>query len=364
MSEKGNYNDITMFDIIKAVFSKWKRLLCILLAALMIFGAIGAGMSILMSRTYGTQLQFYITSEKANESILSIVQSDLFIEELFMDENGLPAPFKGEEDYKKADEMIKKIATLKEENEELEFTMANEHWPRRVSLAKRKADDIQAKKDEIQALLKSMHTSIDVESYREKIMSIQAEYDKLDKEWQEAHDYYREINDLQEDMKEKISDNNRTIKLIREELDPLKASLIERFKKLDNIEKDMRKVKDSIIFSCEEKESIASRVVFFADIAVVGDEELAEMVVTNLPEKLAAFIEDNGDESVECLYISTISTVQEIDSPSMLSLVIKYGIIGSAGVFVIYACVIAFKCFYEEDKKRKEAMNKLDTDVL
>ena len=94
--------EITWVDILKMLAKKAKLIAWITLLALVLGAAAGVGVAMVSNATYGTQVEFYISSEERNSYILSLISSDSFSEKLLLDENGLPETDKGSNAYNEA----------------------------------------------------------------------------------------------------------------------------------------------------------------------------------------------------------------------------------------------------------------------
>ena len=78
-------NELDLMDLLKILISKIKIIVCVALIAAIVGGAIGAAITFLSKRDFGTQVEFYISSEERNSYILSLISSDSFSEKLLLD---------------------------------------------------------------------------------------------------------------------------------------------------------------------------------------------------------------------------------------------------------------------------------------
>ena len=352
MNEKENLNDITLFDMMKAVGKKWKMLLCITLAALLLCGGFGAFISYMNNQSYGTKIEFYVTSEKANRYILSLIQSDSFAEELLMDANGLPAEYKNTDSYKSALEIKNSITKLEEELLALEEELV--HYPRKVSDAQKLSNDAQTAYTEIYNHLTIMYASADASNYKEQI--IKAENDlaaaKLDKEEKKAA--YNAILSEHEDKKEEVVELNKEIKELDESFDIFKAELMEKYRSVTKNSDKILKIKDSITYTYGESSDSDSQAALYVDVAVRKDKALAELIVNAIPEKMPEFISNNINQEINCVNMSAFSSAQLIEASPLIPTVIKYGIIGTALALFTACCVIVVAYLSKADKKDEE----------
>ena len=151
MYEKENTQEITLLDMANSLVKKWKLIVWVTLAALVLGAVVGLAMALIGNRNYGTRVEFFISSDKSNSYILSMVKSDSYAEALLMDENGLPGDFKGTQEYKDA----KALLDREEELEDLIKEKEDELDPFDFKLSKlsRESTEVQAAYNEAVALL-------------------------------------------------------------------------------------------------------------------------------------------------------------------------------------------------------------------
>ena len=96
-SVQNQKNELDLIDLLKVLLSKIKLIVCIALIATFIGGALGAIITLLGKRDFGTQVEFYITRGASDSQILHLLASERFAEKLLLDENGLPENTSGAE---------------------------------------------------------------------------------------------------------------------------------------------------------------------------------------------------------------------------------------------------------------------------
>ena len=110
--EKENAQEITLLDMVNSLIKKWKIIVWVTLAALILGAVAGLGMALIANRNYGTRVEFFVSSDKANNQLLSVLKSDKYAEALLMDENGLPGEFKNTEEYAAAKALLEQEESL------------------------------------------------------------------------------------------------------------------------------------------------------------------------------------------------------------------------------------------------------------
>lgn len=354
MSEKENFNEVTLLDMIKAVAKKWKMLLCITLAALLLCGGVGAVVSKMGNQDFGAEIEFYVTSEKANKYILSLVQSDKFAEELLMDANGLPAEYKDTKEYKQALEMKQAIDALEEDLKILEEELL--YQPRKVTEAQKLANDAQTEYNEVVNHLTIMYAS----SYadKNKISKAEEELVVATKKRDELKKAYNEASTTHENMKEDVSRKTLEIQSIKEDFFDIKEGLLSKFRNQPKNAGMISKVKNSVTYEYAEDQDIESQAVLYVSIAVHKDEKTAQMLIEKLPEKMSDFINDNINQEINCKYMSAQSAVAQLEENPLVSTVLKFGGIGAALVLFVSCCGVVVVFLFKVDKKPQVAEEK------
>ncbi len=352
MSEKENLNDVTLMDMIKAILKKWKALLCVTLAALILFGGLGVVMSFVSNQDYGADVEFYVSSEKANRYILSLLQSDSFAEELLMDDNGLPEQYKDTQGYKDAFEKKKTIEDLTKEIEEIEKELV--YKPRKVSDALKASNEAQKVYDEIYNHLTIMYASADAVNYKNQIIQAENDLAAAKTKKDEAKETYNALVMEQEDMKEDVSKKKIEIEELKEEFLLLKDELLVKYRANRENAAKIIKIKDSITYKYAEAQDVDSQALLQISVAVYQDEKTAKMIVDKLPKTMDSFIADNVNQEVTCEYMSALSSVRKIDAKPLVKTTVKYGAIGALVVFFISVCIVVAVFLSKADKKNNE----------
>lgn len=339
MNQRDNVQEITLMDLFAAIGKKWKMLLCLTLAALLIGGAIGVVGAILSNRSYGTKAEFYVYSEKANKYILSLIKSDSFAEAVLMDENGLPEEYKDTDEYKAALEANNTVVALEEEIKEKEKALTK--FDVSLSNLNKASTDAQAAYTEIYNHLSIMYSSMNaadyktqIDIYENKLLKAKEEKDAKKKEYNdkllEKQDAEQEIKDLKEELEE-------SEKLKDETYDKVMA----KYRNVSGNSEMIQKVKKSVTYSYAEADEDSSQALLYAEIAVPKDKEFASFLLDSISEKLPEFIEDNVEQQeVSCEYIGSFSSVERIKASNPISNAVKYGVIAAVAVCFVTCCVI------------------------
>ena len=353
MNQKDNIQEITLLDLFSAIAKKWKMLLCITLAALIVGGAVGAVSAVLSNQSYGARAEFYVYSDKANKYILSLVKSDSFAETVLMDENGLPEEYKDTAEYKTALEANKVVAALEEEIKEKEKELTK--FDGEISKKNRIYTDKKAAFDEVNKYIEMMFSSQivdyteEIEKYLNEILPpIKEERDNAKKayndELDKKQDAEKEITDLKDELEEAEKLKDKTYGVV-----------MAQYRNAEGNSEKIQKVKESVVYSYADTEDNSSQALLYADIAVSKDKELASLLLNSISKKLPEFIEDNVEQQdVACEYISSFSSVEKLEENSPVGEAIKYGIIAAvAGCFIV-CCVVVVSIMVKSGKTQSD----------
>lgn len=361
MNENNNYQEISFFELCKALLKKAKIIIAITLALLIVGGACGAVLAVAANGSYGTRAEFYIYSEKANNYILSLIQSDSFAEALLLDENGLPAEDKDTEAYAKALAAKKAIEEKELSIEELEEQL--DEFPLELTRKQKKLSEAQAKYDDIYKLL-NMYTQTDIEfmdddakkAHREQIAAFETSLAEARTNKEAAQEAYNLVYDASKDLEKTIADTKKEIVKLEKEADEASAGLLEAFRKRGNNDSNIHKIKESVTYEYAEGENNASQALLYVNIAVKKDESFAKFLLGQISTRLADFVEEETPTShaASCEYISTFSTVSKIQEKSIVSETIKLGVIGAAVGFIGTSCVVLIAYGFSKGKKKED----------
>ncbi len=352
MNEKENVREISILDVLPALGKKWKMILCITLAALIVAGAAGAGLALLTNRSFGTVADFHVNSDGSNKYILSLVKSDRFAEAILMDENGLPAEFKGTDIYNEAFEAGKKIEDLEKELEDKQkelkaFDAPLTNLNKALTLAKTKYTETQ----ELMRMLVESTGSADykeqIEEYRAALKEAEASKDKAQKDYddkalekQEVELYILELNYEMEDTLE-----------IREEA--LEA-VMNKYRQIKENASKIEKIKKCVTYEYAEEENSDKQALLHVSISVPKDKEFAAFLLERISVKLPSFVEDNIESNATCEYISTFNTVDKLIASNPIIQAVKFGGIAAAVALVATCGIIVIVTVFTLEKKFRE----------
>lgn len=362
MNENNTYQEIDLFDMVRALLKKGKRILCITLAALIVGASLGVLVAALANNSFGTTAEFYIYSDKGNNHILSLIQSDSFAENLLLNEYGLPDEYKDTEDYKKAYDIKVQMLKLEEDLELLEEAV--EEFPRLVSDAQKASSETQTSYNEIYNML-SMYKSADANTitqdgmaaHNRKIEELEVKLEEARIAKDNAKKTYNEVLSQQEDAKEAVTDAEKAIKKLAKEFDKSSQIILAKFRAQDDNNYKIQKIKESVTYEYAESEDNTSQALLLVSIAV-DNKEFAEFLLKQISSKLPTFVEEDtlASQTPDCEYISTFSTVERIEAKGLVSSAVKYGILACGGAFVITCCVVLMVHAFQKKKKAVEAM--------
>ena len=353
MNQNDNVKEISLLDMLIVLGRKWKMLLCLTLVALLVGGGVGLTTAILSNQSYGATAEFYIYSDKANKYILSLIQSDSFAEALLMDENGLPAEYKGTDIYKDAVKAKEAVEQIEEQLKEKEKELLEFEIP--LSNLNKAMTDAQTTYTEIYNHLSMMYSSANAENYKEQIDSYEDKLLKAKEEKDEAKTAYNEKFFERQDVEQEIKALTEQL----EDADKAKDQTYDKvFSKYRTSAKDssekVAKVKNAVAYRYAEASDVSSQAVLYAEIAVPKDEALAKLILEKISEKLPAFIEDNMSEEVTCEYISSFSSVEKLEVSNPVKSAVLYGAVSALLVLFVASCVVVCIYIYKTDKQKSK----------
>ncbi len=350
MSENTNeVREITILDILKSLRKRVKQIICIALIALILGGAAGAAFTMLSNATYGAKAEFYITSDEANNLILSLLRSDSFAESLLLDENGLPADKQGTEQYNKVLKLKDNLAALKEEKELAEREV--ERYPAMLAVKNRAYSASQERYNSIKELLGDVYSGQNPDP--EIINEYKAELAAAEKTMSDDKAAYNDLLEKSEALNVKIDDLTREISKANSEVKRETTNILADLRKTQTHIEKVEKVKKSISFSYaenanENKEAAGpSRSLLYVSVAVKFDKALAEQVVNKLTLTLPSYVEDSivpdkEEEAPACTFVSGGGAIDMVDYENPVIEAIKFaliglvvGAVGAIGVFII-----------------------------
>ncbi len=350
MNENEKVREISIMELLSALAKKWKLLLCLTLAALIIGSGIGATLAIMGNQSYGATAEFYINSDGLNRYILSLIKSDSFAEAILMDENGLPAEFKGSDIYNQALEAKKTVKELAEQIEQAEKDLTLFEIP--ITNLSKASSEAQSAYNEIYNHLSIMYASTSAEKYTQQIETYEAALliakENKDKAKQEYNDELLKKQDAEQAITEL---KNALEEATEAQKDALK-SIMTKYRGISENAVKIQKIKDSVAYSYEEAENNDKQALLLVNIAVPKDEEFAKYLLENISTALPTFVvEMVPGEDTACDYISTFRVVSKLQTTSPVSNAIKYGGILAAVTLFGTCCVVVVVNVFKASKK-------------
>lgn len=358
MNENNNYKEISFFDLFNALLKRAKIILCVTLALLLAGGAGGALLAVMANCNYGTQAEFYVYSDKMNNYILPLIQSDSFAEAILLDENGLPADDK---DTKAYTEALEAKNSVKEKELEIEAMKERlDDYPLELTRKQKKLSEAQSKYDDIYKLL-NMYKSTNLEymdeeakaAHIEQIGKFEAALAEARTKKEEAQEAYNLTYDESKDLEKQISDAKKDVEKLQQVADDSSAELLKAFRQDKDNASNIQKIKDSVTYAYADGENNSSQALLYVNIAVEDDEEFARFLLTQICNRLPLFVENDtlSSWSASCEYVSTFNTIEKIEAKNVLSETLKLGVIAAVVGFVGSACIVLIAYAFKNAKK-------------
>lgn len=370
MYESENVQEITLLDIVTSLLKKWKSIICVTLAGLLIGSALGLTLTLLGNRFYGARTEFFVSSTATNSYILSMLKSDSYAEALLMDENGLPAEYAGTDLYNEAKAAREKVVELKKQIKEAEESL--EPMEFEISKLSKAYSESQTAYNEALALLE-MYKKADGEALSaagpEAIANhyaVLATYEKDLTNRRSAKETARAAYNAALEKKQSVEQSvlvlNRELKDVVKEQDELFTKMHRQFMAVPENSEKIEKIKKyvSVGFVDEtsaETEKTASNAVIYVDIAVPSDPEAATFLLENVSYKTLNFIENNiDDEEASFKYLTSFASADKIEVYEPVKTVLQYAIIFAVGAAVVYCFVFVVAVMIKPPKKAEEKL--------
>ncbi len=336
---------ITLAEIIKILVSGGKKILCFTLIAIILAGSLGAIFA--PGKTYGAELDFYVSSATVDSRMLSLLGSKLFAEKLLLDENGLTGD-KSSTDYltalaaKEAYEakvlekakMTEQLATLPLEESEA------------LSAFKAKESTFNAIRDTY-LLLDSTANETVKKDLRQQMDAAQAAM-------QAAEAVHAEKGAA-------LKEARNTIRTIEFDINTLKEDMTVKYDIALSSWRQSKETKKQIEILLDSVSYGGDSAFIEVEVAIKGDKSLATSVVDHIIRILPDFVVENitplqeADDTPDCLLADTIYEVEEINKFNRVLGAIKYGLIAGVCVFILSCFVIVmiaiFKMSFDDEKE-------------
>lgn len=353
MSSYEQNDGIRLVDVIKLF---WKRILWILLA-LAIGVAAGAGFGYMRSvnnKKYGTTLLFYVNPEKegqVNQQIYGVygstpiaemigqLDSGLFAEYIFLDQNGLPAKGINADIDAKVDtatpivEGKKALTADKEEKlDALEEAVDEYNYATKFTKISVDKDGVPTKKVE-DTIDKKLNDANVTDEERAEINAAVAEA--------------KAIDDLTADAKALIKQEKEAIQNAQK----VAQEAIAAWRLTDDYAKYVQMVKASTTYkrgasqtTANSKTETVDNTSFIMVTIQCSNQEFAKILREKLIEKLPEYVEDNmyvpdGFDGTNCALMSRVDEIVDLGAGSLFSTLVKHSVLfGFAAAAV--ACVV------------------------
>lgn len=354
--------ELELSDVFRILFSKIKAIICIALVAAVLGASLGAAKT-LLGKNYGATLEFYITPEAPDSNLLLLLSSDRFAEKLLLNEYGLP---EGEgADYDAA--VAAKAAADKASENLVEAIKLSKEAPNGLAKVQKIYEEKQKAYDEAYALLKIYKEAGDAfydnenhiektELYENNLSEAKLAKDKAEKAYYEASQKVIDASiNLEKAEKEVIE--------TRKVYDDLSEKLIDSWREKPENKSKIALVSNSIAFehvqdtakSNNAEASASGRQFLIVKVNTGKDKALASELVDSLRRVLPSYVAENTNvsesgEEVRCTLLSTVASVYNLSSDSLVKEAIKFGVLVCLGAVAIACVVFVFSDVRKSEK--------------
>ncbi len=336
---------ITLAEIIKMLLNEGKKILCFTLIAVIIAGALGAILA--PGKTYGAELDFYVSSATVDDRMLSLLSSKLFTEKLLLDSNGLTGDRSSKEYItalaaKKAYEA--KVLEKEKLTEQLETIPLEESEA--LSVFKAKESTFYAIRETYLLLESSASAEVKADLLRQM--------DEAQASMQEAQALHATKSAELKEARNTIRTIEFDINMLKEDMNVKYDIALASWRQSKEAKKQMDMLLDSI--SYDSNNSFIE-----VEVAIKGDDVFAESVVDHIISILPDFVVENvtplpeTDATPDCQLADTIYEVEEINKFNRILGAVKYGLIAGACVFILSCFAVVgialLKMSFEQEKE-------------
>ena len=365
-------NELDLMDLLKILISKIKIIVCVALIAAIVGGALGAAITFLGKRDFGTQVEFYITPGTPDSEILHLLSSERFAEQLLLDENGLPCGSEGEtHDTAVAAKQAAEAAELELD----EAKKASKEAPRELAVVQKTYEEKQRAYDDVYNLLSVYQSASDtiaaspenlekIKKYENLVEIAKAEKEVAEKAYYTVSQKVLETNHRLEAAKEDATEAKNIA-------DDLAEEILIAWRNQDNNKQKISDINECIEYEYIEVDpntvktgTTANNQFLIASISVPKDEELANTLLTNLCQKLPEYVEANIDTAeldveINCVLISTAAEVENLAKNSLVKEMVKFGLIATIGALAVTCILVMWAGVkkLEEDERDEYAEN-------
>ncbi|MBQ4091030.1 MAG: hypothetical protein IJC64_01800 [Clostridia bacterium] len=364
-------------DIVSIILKKWKLIVCLSLILAVVASA-GVFVLVKVGTTYGNSVDFYLSRKDSRKVLLPILQSESFAEKLLLDEYGLPEELAGtnNEQYEEAKAAV---IAFREARESLKATR-KEYG--RINLA------LTTPKDPVTGETITSFELIEHEYGRlcniyDAIYSMLSTYKGVDTDSIVTEGHIQKIAELEERLEiarterdlykkhaydparletlacyENYMLETRKTNDLKDEADKLVEEVLIEWRNNEEVQKQIRKITKAMTFGYiipeqtedelpdDVESGSANQIINFSflkvSVAVEGDQEFADFIISRLKRTLPSFVELTIDDlastlDTECNLISTFSSARELNPEStLITLVLTFGL-----TFVAVAVIVA-----------------------
>lgn len=371
--ENSEKKEITIADIWHVFVKNIKLLIIITLIAAIVGGALG-GLFTWAGYTYGATLEFKISSIDSTDSLLYNLNSESFAEKLLLEENGLPPRADcNAADYDAALAAIETYNQARETKKEIKREL-DRYQTSSISF---EMDVLDSEYNKIFEQLKVYKTTYsDVIASEETHINTMRELEEQFNAVAEKRQAYREETYLpamqkKTELQEKYSRAVLDLTDARREARELTEKVLDAWREDDEVQKMVLDISKSVKYSYRQleeedknksnttttdtEEQKNSRYVV-ATVAVEGDEELADFIVSRLKSRAKPYIVEHIEEitssvQVDCTLISSLST-DNLENSSIVVQAVKYAVIIGIVAFILAYAVVALKEYIGSESKK------------
>ena len=359
------HNELDLLDLLKILLAKIKLIVCVALIAAILGGAFGFAFTLIGNHDFGTQIEFYITPNAPDSQILHLLSSERFAEKLMLDENGLPAGYSGAE-YDAA--LAAKLESKAADAAYAEAKRASKMAPRELAAIQKTYEEKQKAYDDVYNLLSVYQSASDeiakqpehiekMKKYEAAVEEAKAEKVIAEKAYYVASQKALEVTNNLEAAKEAATN-------ARKVADDLAEEILKAWREQSQNKKKISKINESLKYnyiadaSSKNADDAANRQFLIVSISVEKDEELANMLLDSLCDKLPAYVEENTStddsiEETECILISTAAEIEDLGKNSLVKEVIKYALISTIAALAV-TCILVIWIGVKQDSARRK----------
>lgn len=374
MKDNATYknNELDLLDILKILFSKVKMLLCITLLAAIVGGTLGGAITLLGKREYGTQVEFYITPNATDSTVLHLLASERFAEKLLLNENGLPENRSGA-DYEEA--LAAKLESDVAAKALTEAKKLSKEAPRALAIAQKNYEEKQKAYDDTYNLL-SVYKSATSDKIAEdaehvqKMKQYEADLEVAKTEKKTAEEQYYLASQKALEATHNLEAAKEAAASAKKNADDLAEDILEQWREEEKNKKKISLINESLSYKYIDVETSdkttgekANRQFLIVSIAVEKDEELAKRLLCNMRDRLPSFVEENidtadSDAETVCTLISTAAEVENLSKNSLIKEIAKFALITSFMALAVSCIMVVWI-----GMKKKPVAPKNDDDI-